>query len=116
MKSHQKLGFKGEKIATGFLIKKGFTILQLNYRFKHSEIDIIAKKKDLLVFVEVKTRSGRQFGLPEEAVNHKKTSSIFKAAENFILHIGWEQNIRFDVISISINETLEITHIEDAFY
>ncbi|ELR73707.1 hypothetical protein C900_02111 [Fulvivirga imtechensis AK7] len=113
--SHQKTGREGEAAACDFLIKKGYEILETNYRYKKSEIDIIAKKEQLLVFIEVKTKSYSSFGYPEEAVNTRKAQKVIEGAENYIYELNWEKNIRFDIIAID-NSTNEILHLEDAFY
>lgn len=77
-------GSSGEKIAVDFLLKKGYRILETNFRTRFGEIDVIALDKDLVVYVEVKTRSSRQFGLPEEAVGHRKLQHLLKAAAYFL--------------------------------
>ena len=95
------LGASGEKLAKLFLIKKGFKILQSNFKNKTGEIDIIAKDKDTLVFVEVKTRKSLKYGYPQEAVNSRKIAQIKKVAEYYCL-INKLKDIRkrIDVVSI----------------
>lgn len=107
------LGKSGEQQAVNFLLEKGFFILERNYRYKRGEIDIIARKGNLIVFAEVKLRSSVAFGNPEEAVNRKKERLIILTAENYIYRQNWNGNIRFDIIAI---ENSGITHLEDAFY
>ncbi len=114
--NHIKIGKEGEKLAADYLIKNGFEVIKRNYRYRRFEIDIIAKKGDTLVFVEVKTRSANYFGEPEEAVADKQAAQIMEAAENFILETDWEGDIRFDIISILKRRENQITHFEDAFY
>ncbi|WP_242926120.1 YraN family protein [Pontibacter vulgaris] len=114
--NHIITGLNGESMAAAYLQEKGYTILSRNYRYKRAEIDIIAEKPGLLVFVEVKTRTSDKFGFPEEAVTMKKQELILAAAEEFILQKGWEQDIRFDIISITLSNPPELHHIEDAFY
>lgn len=88
--------------------------MERNYRYGHGEIDIIGiLDNELLVFVEVKSRSGNAYGEPEEFVSRKQRSLILKAAEDYIFAINWHKDIRFDIISITGREVL---HIEDAFY
>lgn len=111
-----KTGNRGEEIAADFLLDKGYEILVTNYRYKHSEIDLIVKKKDLLVFVEVKTRSSTSFGEPENFVDDKKAKKIFEGAEHYIFEINWQEAIRFDIISVVMHSPIEVTHFEDAFY
>jgi len=109
-------GEKGESLAADFLIKKGFSVVLRNYRYKRGEIDLIVRKDQLLVFVEVKARSSQSFGFPEEAVNEKKASMVIDAANQYILETDWQSDIRFDVIAITLKESPEILHLEDAFY
>ena len=114
MKKFNKIvGDKGEQIASNFLKKKKYKIICNNYRNKIGEIDIIAEQKDVLVFVEVKTRSSSAFGMPSEAVDSRKQEKIKKVAEVFLLNKKYQnKEIRFDVIEI-LEE--EINHIENAF-
>jgi len=117
MAEHLDTGKLGEDKAAAFLQDKGYEILVLNYRFRHSEIDIIAKKNKILIFVEVKTRTNVSFGMPEEFVDATKRRLILKAAEQYIFDTDWHGDIRFDVISVIITQhTTQIEHIEDAFY
>ncbi len=114
--NHIKVGKEGEKLAADYLIENGFEVIKRNYRYRRFEIDIIAKKEETLVFVEVKTRSANYFGEPEEALDEKQSAQIIEAAENFILETDWEGDIRFDIISVLKRGKIKITHFEDAFY
>ncbi|RDB03265.1 YraN family protein [Runella aurantiaca] len=117
MAEHLDTGKLGEDKAAAFLQEKGYEILVRNYRFRHSEIDIIAKKNKILTFVEVKTRTNVSFGMPEEFVDATKRRLIMKAAEQYIFDTDWHGDIRFDVISVILTQhTARIEHIEDAFY
>lgn len=110
-------GSLGEVIAKEYLIKKGYTILDLNWRAKHLEIDIITSINKTLVIVEVKLRANTNFGAPEDFVTLSKQKKIIKAANSYIKqnNINWET--RFDIIAIIQNPNeLKIEHIEDAFY
>ena len=110
------LGKDGENIAAAFLEKKGFRIIEKNYRTAFGEIDIIAQDRDVIVFVEVKTRSGTTFGYPFEAVNPKKREKIRKVALCFMKRRKKESPARFDVLSICFdNKRQQIEHIQDAF-
>jgi putative endonuclease len=116
--NHYSIGQKGEKIAVEYLKKKKFKILSQGFRFKRGEIDIIAYDKDTLVFVEVKTRRNRNFGLPEESVTPKKQNQIKKVAQGFLLIHNLENtSCRFDVVSLTLDkkEAPFIYHIKDAF-
>ena len=95
------LGKKGEKLAEKFLKKQGLCICARNYRTRYGEIDIIAKEKETLVFVEVKTRSSERLGSPEEAVTVKKQQQISKAALDYLeKHELFDCQARFDVVSV----------------
>lgn len=109
-----KKGQKGEKIAVNFLIARNYSIVERNYRYKRSEIDIIAKQEDVLVFVEVKARNHNEFGNPEEAVNDKKVKKVIEGAENYIIENDWRGRIRFDIIAVDL-KTENVNHFEDAF-
>ena len=112
------LGMMGQKAAKQFLIGKGFTILKENYRLRSSEIDIIAKDGDYVVFIEVKFRKGLSHGLPRESVGRTKQKRIIKAAGHFILTSGNnEQDYRFDVVElVEMNGKTYVNHIENAFW
>lgn len=118
MARHNELGIIGEKAAREFLKGKGFKILDYNWRFGKDELDIIAEYDNLLIVIEVKTRSSWQYGEPHEAVTPKKQKFIVRATEAYILEKEIENEVRFDVISIVMtgNTVTDLTHIEDAFY
>jgi len=110
------LGEIGETIAQEFLINKNYLIIELNWRYKKAEVDIIGQLKDTLVFVEVKCRKSEFFGRPEQAINHKKESLYKLAAEHYLEVNDLEYEIRFDVISIIHNNNkTEIEHFISAF-
>lgn len=109
-----KTGNDGENMAVDFLIKKGFEIVRRNYKFRRAEIDIIARKENWTIFVEVKTRTYSYYGNPEEFVDHDQARRIFQAAEEFIFSTDWKGHIRFDIISIKLGTDPEIRHFEDA--
>lgn len=108
----KKTGNMGEDEAAAFLVKKGYGILERNYRTPAGEIDIIAFKKGVTVFVEVKKRSSSAFGAGFEAVDARKRSRIIKAAGIYLSLTGGERACRFDVVSI---DGPVINHIENAF-
>jgi len=117
MAKHNELGKKGEKIAREFLLKKGYEILDTNYRFKHLELDIVCKKNDLIIVVEVKTRASSFLAGPHETVTKTKQKSIIKIANQYIIDKEIDLEVQFDIISIILNEKqCLIEHIEDAFY
>ena len=118
MAKHNETGIKGEQIAQKFLQKKGYNILHANWCFGKKEVDLIAEKNNLLVFIEVKTRANAVFGYPEEAVNARKIGYLKEAATQFIDINPQYKKVQFDIISILLHgETIkEILHFEDAFY
>ena len=110
------LGKEGEDLALRFLKKQGYRIIGKNYRTPFGEIDIIADDGGVLVFVEVKTRSGDAFGSPFEAVDRKKRDKIRKVALCYMKRLRKEPAARFDVLSIDVDGgQKKIDHIKDAF-
>ncbi|MBP6239026.1 MAG: YraN family protein [Saprospiraceae bacterium] len=118
MARQQTIGNLGEEKATLFLQEIGYKILERNWRFSKAEIDIIAKDGEVLVFVEVKSKSYTFFGAPEESVSAYKENLIIDAAHQFMIKIGHDWEIRFDIISIVFdkNKDASITHFKDAFF
>lgn len=120
-----KLGKKGEKMAEKFLVEKGLEILEKNYRVKMGEIDLICLEHSTIVFVEVKTRSNREFGFPEEAINERKKQKLKIVADCYISDYRNKNNIkdfeldcRFDIISVYLalkDENSYIKLIKNAF-
>ena len=107
------LGVQGELLAKDFLTKKWYKILKLNYKTKIGEIDIVAKFKDTYVFVEVKDRQTKRFGMPREAVTPYKQNKIRTVATQYLLaNKLMDSKVRFDCVEI-LGDT--ITHIENAF-
>jgi len=114
---HIELGKKGEELARRFLEEKGYVIIETNWRHEKDEIDIIAKEKDELVIVEVKTRSTSFFGDPEDAVGSRKEEFLIRATEAYLEENELDIDTRFDIISIILNnKEQKIRHIVDAFY
>lgn len=117
MAAHNELGLLGEQMAVEFLIKKGYTIREQNWRFQKAEVDIIAQKESLLAIIEVKTRSTRFFGDPQEFVKQQKIKLLIKAVNQYVVLQNLDVDVRFDIIGIVKNQTeSSITHLEDAFY
>jgi putative endonuclease len=118
MAVHNDTGIKGELLARKHLEGNGYQILEINWRCSHAEVDLIALERSILVFVEVKTRSGNIYGQPEDFVDSAKQSLLTYAAEEYLYKINHNEDIRFDIISILFdkfgNHTLN--HIEDAFW
>ncbi|PHK24101.1 hypothetical protein VF13_37430 [Nostoc linckia z16] len=117
MAEHNELGKLGETLAAEYLQKNGFELLETNWVFQKAEIDIIARKGDMLIIVEVKTRSSAAFGLPQEFVNPKKIRLLTKAVNEYVDVNDMNVSVRFDVVAITKGkEGFEIEHLEDAFY
>jgi len=96
-----RLGDKGEELAAGFLKKNGYKIICRNYRVKLGEVDIIAEDKDVVCFIEVKTRLSNRFGLGKEAVSEAKQRKIAKVALSFLRERkALNKKARFDVVSV----------------
>ena len=93
-------GKRAESIACDVLQKKGYKILEKNFKTKYGEIDIIAMDKDTLSFVEVKARSSRKFGLPEEAVNQRKLQKIRTVAEIYMKNKSNYKKVKVEVVSL----------------
>src|SRR5271169_1504716 len=96
----KRFGKKGEDIAADYLKGRGHNILHRNYRTSLGEADIITSDKDVLVFVEVKTRTGTAFGEPFEAVNSRKQDKLRKIALYYLKLLKTEKPVRFDIVSI----------------
>ena len=110
---NKRIGNIGEAEAVAFLKGKGYKIVETNYTNKIGEIDIVAKDKQTLVFVEVKSRSSDMFGLGREAVDFRKQQKIRLVAQGYIKYKKlFDVSCRFDVVEIMGDK---ITHIENAF-
>jgi putative endonuclease len=117
MAKHNELGELGEDLAVEELEKNGYEIVERNWRFKKAEIDIIARKNEVLAIVEVKTRSSDYFGDPQDFVNTKKIKMLVEAVNEYVNSKDLEVEVRFDIIDIIINKNkLTIEHLEDAFF
>lgn len=117
--SNKDIGNYGETLSCRYLTAKGYKILERNFRNRLGEIDIICIFKNILVFVEVKSRYTKNYGYPLEAVNYKKQRNIIRLAESYIKFKKlYNLNIRFDVIEIffnSENDKFSVNHLPDAF-
>ncbi|MBO6027076.1 MAG: YraN family protein [Bacteroidales bacterium] len=110
------LGKIGEDLAVELLIKKGYQILERNWRSGHKEIDIIALDGDTLVAVEVKTRKSNTYGEPDIAVGVMKQKMLIWAADAYVRYKNLDVDVRFDIVSIVFTDKdKHIEHIEDAF-
>lgn len=113
----QVIGRLGEEIAKKYLKKKGCKILDQHYCARGGEIDLVVSKRDVLIFVEVKTRTSDKCGFPEEAINYFKQKRLVNAFQNYLYKRKVKSpNYRFDIISVKLNNTHqppEIKHFEN---
>lgn len=114
--SRTTTGKIGEEIASDFLKRRGYHVLERNWRHGHHEIDIVARDGHTLVFVEVKTRSTDAYGFPEDAVTAAKENSLQLAAEAYLLENNQVEAIRFDIIAIIQGRKSSVHHVPDAFF
>ena len=113
----QLLGKEGERIAERFLLRKGYKLVERNYRCALGELDLVVLDRRVVVFVEVKTRTGHGFGTPFEAVEFRKQRKMIQAAQYFLAQKGLQQrDARFDVVGVSWpGSEPTVEHIENAF-
>ena len=117
MAKHNELGKKGEQLAVDFLLKNNYAIVERNYRFDKAEVDIIAKKDDILAMIEVKTRSTTDFGDPQDFVKPKQIQRLVKAVDEYVTVNDLDVEVRFDIIAIvKESKGFNIEHLENAFY
>src|SRR5687767_3282708 len=111
------LGKEGERLAERYLQKKGYKLVERNYRCTAGELDLIVLDQRVVVFVEVKTRTGHGFGTPLEAVEIRKQRKMIRAAQFFLAARGLQQrDARFDVVGVSwAGREPVVEHIENAF-
>ena len=114
----KELGNIGESLAVKYLRKQGYGILIKNFRTRIGEIDIIAQKSNMIIFIEVKTRISFQYGCPAEAVGYRKQCKLKKVAEGYLTQKNsWNSPCRFDVIEViaATDKSYRIHHIKNAF-
>ncbi len=117
--SNTEIGKHIEEYACRYLKSHDYEIIETNWRYKKAEIDIIAKYDELIVFVEVKSRSSTYFGEPETAINDKKEQLLLFAAQRYLENISFDWAIRFDIISIQMDlfkRPILLKHIKDVFF
>lgn len=116
MAKHILQGKQAEEIAANYLQEKNYLILDKNYRRGRAEVDIIAKKADFVIFVEVKSLKNKNGIHPEQQVTKEKINLIHSAANMFQFENKWRGNIQFDIIAITFfTKHFEIEHFKDAF-
>ena len=119
MAEHNDLGRWGEEVAATYLQRKGYTVIEQDWKSGHRDLDIIAlnETKDTLVFVEVKTRRNQMFTDPVDAVGYQKIRNLQQAANHYVKYRRIDLDIRFDIITVVGTPDMEpdISHMEDAF-
>lgn len=105
------IGYLGEAIAKRYLQKRGYRVVKQNYKTKYAEIDLIARDKKTLVFVEVRTKAGERFGSPEDSLNAKKINKLIKNAAAYMAQEVYLKNYRIDAVCIVLNEKEKIKRI-----
>ncbi len=116
MAAHNELGKWGEDCAADYLQRKGYTIVERDWKSGHRDIDIIAVDENhTVVFVEVKTRRNRVFGEPEESVDYRKMRNLQAAINHYVKYRRIDNEIRFDIITVvgTIGSEPEIDHLID---
>jgi len=118
MAVHLDLGRRGESLAKTFLEGWGYEILDENWTHGKAEVDLIVYKDRMIIFTEVKTRTGNAFGEPEDFVDLRKQKLLADAADEYIYLMDHQGEVRFDMISVLFdrNENYTLKHIEDAFW
>ena len=117
MRTKREKGQKGEQIAWNYLKGKGYEMVHQNLRVGHREIDLVVRKDEWMVFVEVKLRSTDFFGPPETMISRKQERNIIEASDIYLKRIDWQGKARFDVVAIIRKKTeTRILYIEDAFW
>ena len=115
MAAHNELGKWGEDLAADYLQRKGYTIIERDWKSGKRDLDIIAQDGNVIVFVEVKTRRNRLFGEPEESVDYHKLQNLQQAISHYVQFRNIRQDIRFDIISVvgTIGSEPDIQHIQN---
>jgi putative endonuclease len=118
MAQHLDLGRAGEALAKTHLENAGYEILDENWTHGKAEIDLIAYKDKVIIFTEVKTRTGTGFGMPEDFVDARKQKLLADAADEYIYLMNHQGEVRFDIIAILFDRDKNyiLNHIEDAFW
>lgn len=106
------IGKLGEDIARKYLEDKGLKIIDQNYRTKYGEIDLVGKAQNELVFIEVRTKTGEDFGTPEETINRKKIAKLERNAISYTNKIGWKGAFRLDALCLVLDEKNQPTRID----
>ncbi|MEK9566154.1 MAG: YraN family protein [Flavobacteriaceae bacterium] len=117
MAQHNLFGTQAEEKALEYLLQRGYQLLEKNYRYAHAEVDLLMRKKDKLICIEVKARSTAYFGSPEGFISTKKIQLLVRVVDHYLELKDWDPEVRFDVISIlKKGKHWQIKHLKNAFY
>ncbi|MBS2098189.1 YraN family protein [Carboxylicivirga linearis] len=117
MADHNELGKEGEEVASNYLAKHGFQIIDRNWRYNKKELDIIAFDNDNLVVIEVKTRTSDGWEHPKEAITNSKIRFIVEATEAYVIEKDINNEVRFDVVTVMpVDGEWKVEHIKEAFH
>jgi putative endonuclease len=111
MGQHNEVGKIGENLAKEFLERQGYKIIDQNYKTKYAEIDLVAQNKKCLVFVEVRTKVGENFGSPEDTINQKKLRKIQWNASSYAVFKKWDGPCRVDAICIVLKADYAVARL-----
>ena len=117
MAVHNQLGKEAEQMAVKYLVENGYEILHCNWRYSRYEIDVVARKNDLLKIIEVKALKSSGIKFPEQSVTRKKFKSLQRAADEFLFQNPQYRHVQFDILSITLDAEggPEFFLIEDVF-
>lgn len=110
--TRRKLGQRGEELAVAYLEKQGYVVRERNWRCAAGEIDIVAEDGGCLVFVEVRTRRGREYGTPEESVTPAKQAKLVEVAQIYLQEHSWDGDWRIDVVAVEMTSGGKLLRIE----
>ncbi|NQT28504.1 MAG: YraN family protein [Candidatus Omnitrophica bacterium] len=105
-------GHLGEQIAKKYLQNKGYYIVEENYRTKYAEIDLVARNKGILVFIEVRTRRGEQFTSPEDSINRDKIRKLIRNAEAYVVRKKYRKKYRIDAVCVVLNKDKRASRVD----
>lgn len=111
MSRHNEVGKIGEGLAKEYLEKQGYKIIEQNYKTKYAEIDLVAQNKNELIFVEVRTKIGENFGSPEETINNKKKRKLLGNAKAYAAIKKWDGPYKIDAICIVLKPDYSIERL-----
>jgi putative endonuclease len=110
--ARKKLGQRGEDLAAALMEERGYVVRERNWRCSAGEIDIVAEDSDCLVFVEVRTRRGREYGTPEESVTPAKQAKLVEVAQTYLQEHSWDSDWRIDVVAVEMTSGGKLLRVE----